>query len=247
MAEEQGVTADDLTINDAPDVSAQMTYPAYRIEYTTGENEDKCKAVDIYVETQDWAYIFHTLTPIDSFDDYSALIDEWIGTLCLEEISGPASYDADAVNAYPHFEMPLSGDQVELIDAEQYSDIEYDEYYAYDGGQVVFAYERYQPCEDGEDAVKAFVADLYSDELTDLNVSQDDDLTARLSYPTYRAEYTTGANEDTTQNVDIIALLDNCMLNFHVETNADMYSDYQQLIEGWIATLEIVDAAESVG
>lgn len=247
MAEEQGVTADDLTINDAPDVSAQLTYPAYRIEYTTGENEDKCKAVDIYVETQDWAYIFHTLTPIDSFDDYSALIDEWIGTLHLEEISGPASYDADAVNAYPHFEMPLSGDQVELIDAEQYSDIEYDEYYAYDGGQVVFAYERYQPCEDGEDAVKAFVADLHSDELTDLNVSQDDDLTASLSYPTYRAEYTTGANEDTTQNVDIIALLDNCMLNFHVETNADMYSDYQQLIEGWIATLEIVDAAESVG
>ena len=51
MAEEQGVTADDLTINDAPDVSAQLTYPAYRIEYTTGENEDKCKAVDIYVET----------------------------------------------------------------------------------------------------------------------------------------------------------------------------------------------------
>ena len=47
--------------------------------------------------------------------------------------------------------------------------------------------------------------------------------------------------------MDIIALLDNCMLNFHVETNADMYSDYQQLIEGWIATLEIVDATESVG
>ena len=93
MAEEQGVTADDLTINDAPDVSAQLTYPAYRIEYTTGGNEDKCKAVDIYVETRWFGRTCFDLplTPIDSFDDYSALIDEWIGTLRLEEIGGPAS------------------------------------------------------------------------------------------------------------------------------------------------------------
>lgn len=240
MAEAQGVTADNLTIVDAADVSAQLTYPAYRIEYTTGANEDMCKAVDIYVETQDWAYVFHTLTPVDSFDAYSAKIDGWIATLRLEEISGPVLYDGDAVDAYPYFNMPLSGDQVEAIDAEMYSDIEYSEYYAYDGGNVIFSYERYEPFADADNVADSMYAGIEG-----VNVVKDEELTAKFSYPTYRAEYVTGENEDTAQCIDVISMLDDCVLCFHVETSADMYEEYQQVIEGWIATLEIVDAAEA--
>jgi hypothetical protein len=66
-------------------VSAQLTYPAWRISYTTGENEDTCQNTDIYIQTDAWDFYFHTSVPVDYAEDYSAIIESWIASFNLIE------------------------------------------------------------------------------------------------------------------------------------------------------------------
>lgn len=239
----QGVEPRDMSIAEDTDASARLGHTAYRLSYTIGQNADACQALDIYAEAGEWAYRFHTLTPVSSFEDaYTAHIAEWIASLRLEEITGPQPYGEQAADAYARLEMPLASDQIELTDYEQYSEIEYEQWYAYDGGNVLFSYERFLPCTNDVNEVVAATTGMY-DAVSNLNAVQDAELAARLGYPAYRVEYMTGESEGAHQNVDVFVLLDDCALCFHVETGADIYSDYQQTIGSWLDTLEVVATA----
>ncbi len=78
-----GMDASDIIIKKDDAVSTKLSYPAWRITYTTGANEDTRKNVDIYIQTDDWDFRLHTSTPIDSVDDYSENIETWIESLDL--------------------------------------------------------------------------------------------------------------------------------------------------------------------
>lgn len=247
LAEAQGIMAQDMTITDTYEVNDDVnaaTYTVYRIEYMTGSNEDACNNVDVYYEGADWAYRFHAQIPADFYQDYSEKLEGWIANLTISDATAPAYYENSIIDDYAHFDMQNAEDQTELVDYEEYSDISYSQTYLYDGGVVTYSFERYTACSDGDDVYLFLAADVYASKTDEeLTMTEDDDLTARLSYPAYRIEYMTGSNEDTCQNMDVAALLDDCTLLFHVSASLDNYEEYQSIIEGWIDALEIVDAA----
>lgn len=244
LLEAQGLEPVDMAIVEDADVTARLGHQAYRITYRIGSGADECGAVDIYIQTDEWAYRYHSLTPVNNADECVARIEECIATLALEEITGPRTYEDDSLDEYARFDMPLAADQIELNDFEQYSAIEYEQWYSFDSGAVLFSYERYPLCDDTVDAVVELTTAMY-ESVDELSARQDEALTAQLGCPTYRVEYLTGSAENQMQNVDIIALLDDCTLCFHVESSADGYDDYQQVIENWIDALSIIEPTKA--
>lgn len=242
LLEAQGLEPVDMAIAEDADVTARLGHTAYRITYRIGSGADECSAVDIYIETDQWAYRYHSLTPLSNSAECAARIEECISTLTLEEITGPKTYADDSLDEYPRFYMPLAADQIELNDFEQYSAVEYEQWYSYDGSAVLFSYERYPACEDNVDAVVELTTSMY-ESVDELSARQDEALTAQFGHPAYRVEYLTGSAESRMQNVDVIALLDDCALCFHVESAAESYDNYQQVIENWIEALYITDPA----
>lgn len=77
------VDLSEVTIEQDTPTSNRLSFPAWRLTYTTGANEDTRKNVDIYIQTDGWDYRFHTSTPIDAFADYSDFIEAWIESLEL--------------------------------------------------------------------------------------------------------------------------------------------------------------------
>lgn len=235
----QGVEPRDIAISDDAEASASLGCPAYRLEYTIGEGADACAALDVYAQAGQWDYRFHALMPMNSAEGYRASVESWADSLYLEEISGPLPYGEEVLDAYPRLNMPLAADQIELNDYEQYSEIEYEQWYAYDGGAILFSYERYLPCADSVDAVIETTTGMY-DGIEDLNAARDDALSARLGQSAYRVEYLTDMDGVSMQNMDIFVVMSDCGLCFHMETRADEYGDRRQIMDSWVDTLEIV-------
>lgn len=78
-----GVDASDLVVKKDDAISTKLSYPAWRITYTTGANEDTRSNVDIYIQTDEWDFRLHTSIPSDSFDDYLDNIEAWIEAIDL--------------------------------------------------------------------------------------------------------------------------------------------------------------------
>lgn len=79
------VAVKDVKIEQDATISARLSYPAWRITYTTGSNEDTRTNLDFYIQTDAWDYRFHTSTPVDSFAEYSESIESWIESINLTE------------------------------------------------------------------------------------------------------------------------------------------------------------------
>ena len=231
----QGMEMQDVAIAPCAAVGNQPSGESYCVDYSLGGQEDELVCRDVFVRTDEWSYRFHTLTPADLYADYQDRIGEWMASLRLEEMDSPARYDA-AEDPYPRLAMPLSGDQLELTEYEQYSAIEYEQWYAYDGGAVLLSYERYLPCADSLTAVTEATTGMY-ESVSGLTGARDEALTASLGHPAYRVEYLTGDGISTWQNVDVFVLDEDCALCFHVETADDVYEEYQQVIDSWIGAL----------
>ena len=176
----------------------------------------------------------------------AARIEECISTLALEEITGPRTYAEDSLTGYSRFDMPLAADRIELTDFEQYSEVEYEQWYSYDDGAALFSYERYPACDDDVDAVVELTTGMY-ESVDELSARRDDALTAQLGCPAYRVEYLAGEEDSRMQNVDVIALQADCALCFHVEVAADGYDALQQTVESWLSALSVAPATEAEG
>lgn len=83
LAREYG--AKGITVNADDAVSNRLTYPAWRVDYTTGANEDKRICTDIYVQAELNDFRFHIGIPADIYEESSALAEQWISTLMLVE------------------------------------------------------------------------------------------------------------------------------------------------------------------
>lgn len=246
LLEAQGLEPLDMAIAEDADVTARLGYPAYRVTYRIGAGADECSAVDVYIEAEQWAYRYHSLTPQTNAAECAARIEECISTLALEEITGPRTYAEDSLTGYPRFDMPLAADRIELTDFEQYSEVEYEQWYSYDDGAALFSYERYPACDDEVDAVVELTTGMY-ESVDELSARRDDALTAQLGCPAYRVEYLTGEEDSRMQNVDVIALQADCALCFHVEVAADGYDALQQTVESWLSALSVAPATEAEG
>jgi len=75
----------DIVIIEDPSLTARLTYPAWRIAYTTGENEDTRQNTDIYVLTDEWNFYFHTAVPTDFAEEYNPIIESWIVSIGLTD------------------------------------------------------------------------------------------------------------------------------------------------------------------
>ena len=235
LLDAQGMEMQDVAIAPCAAVGNQMSGESYRVEYSLGGQDDRLICRDVFVRTDEWLYRFHTLTPAGLYADYQYRIGEWMASLRLEEMDAPVRYDA-AEDPYPRLSMPLSGDQLELTEYEQYSAIEYEQWYAYDGGAVLLSYERYLPCADSLTAVIEATTGMY-ESVSELTGALDEALTAGLGHPAYRVEYQTGDGVSVWQNVDVFLLTEDCALCFHVETADDGYEEYQPVIDSWIGAL----------
>lgn len=79
------VEVSDMTVAQDATISTKLSYPAWRITYTTGANEDTRANVDIYIQTDSGDFRFHTSTPVDAYDEYKESIESWIESFGLSQ------------------------------------------------------------------------------------------------------------------------------------------------------------------
>ncbi|MBQ9395264.1 MAG: hypothetical protein IJU23_07070 [Proteobacteria bacterium] len=79
-------SAHDIEVSKDDKMSAQMTYPSWKITYESGFNEDTRKCIDYYVQTEEFDYRFHTSIDSDEFDSQSHHLEAWFDNLELREL-----------------------------------------------------------------------------------------------------------------------------------------------------------------
>ena len=73
----------DVVIKQDSKVTAALSYPAWRLTYTTGVDKYVRKNVDIYIQTDNWDFRFGVSIPTASYNEYAATIEDWIAALTL--------------------------------------------------------------------------------------------------------------------------------------------------------------------
>ncbi len=107
-------------------------------------------------------------------------------------------------------------------------------------GMIVLGTSKIAPIADGQDNVRVYI-NKSADNAYELNVEQDSDLTAKLTYPTYKATYKTGHNEDMRENTDYVILTDKNSFIMHVSVPADFAEDNAGMINGLVNGMNLVE------
>ncbi len=96
-----------ITLALSDEYSAQLTYPAWRIIYETGANEDAKRCEDIYFQTDTNEYRVHTSAPVDAAEgyrddlkDYDQRIAKLFASIRLVEEPGPGDPGDTGLNQW---------------------------------------------------------------------------------------------------------------------------------------------------
>ena len=245
-----GIAAKGIVIAKDDAVSAKVTYPAWRITYETGENEDTRSNLDIYIQTDDWDFRFHTAVHVDSVD-FKYAIAEWIEAIELtQDVSSSATASAETQPPAPEttpagslglfMAVPVLTRNVVTVGIENREDGTYREELLFDT-VVGIVIERVKRAEANEQAIARQIDSLNGTAAKDITIAKDDAVSAKVTYPAWRITYETGENEDTRSNLDIYIQTDDWDFRFHITAPADNIDDYKYAIPEWIEAVELFD------
>ncbi|HPR90601.1 MAG TPA: hypothetical protein PLD93_04095, partial [Synergistaceae bacterium] len=86
VAEFEGIEEEKIEITPSLDDFAKLySYPVAGAEFTTGENEDTRKVVDLFLFTDSWLFRIHVSVTADSFEEYEDQVKEWLSSLKFRE------------------------------------------------------------------------------------------------------------------------------------------------------------------
>lgn len=114
-------------------------------------------------------------------------------------------------------------------------------------GSLWMTIERLESIEYGEDAIKAAIIEWEGEYgmVSNLKVWADEKLSELYTYPVFRADYTTGANEDTSDNHALIMYTDPFTFRINILVDADYAGGYTddefdpKWIDSWFSGIEI--------
>lgn len=83
IAQRAGIDPEDMVRTEEESLDG---YPAYRLEYTIGSNEDTRHSIDkVFVdEAESVIHWFHCAIPVDWYEDYKDITEEWIDNLYFD-------------------------------------------------------------------------------------------------------------------------------------------------------------------
>ncbi|WP_026528560.1 hypothetical protein [Butyrivibrio sp. VCD2006] len=89
------VNSDAVITGSAQDeeLSAKLTYPVYKIDYESGENEDTKQAVGVVILTDNFTYYYGYECPIDFFEDNQEFYEEELKNIALIELGDVSGGD----------------------------------------------------------------------------------------------------------------------------------------------------------
>lgn len=100
--------------------------------------------------------------------------------------------------------------------------------------------------QDPEEYAKAFItAEVDPDAFVD-EIKDDETLSAKFTYPTYRVSWTGGSNEDTRQALGVVVLTDNYTFYHGFSCSIDEYDDNASFYDGELDLLDLIDSGEPV-
>ena len=86
VAEFEGIEEEKIEITPSLDDFAKLySYPVAGAEFTTGENEDTRKVIDLFLFTDSWLFRIHVSVTADSFEEYEDQVKEWLSSLKFRE------------------------------------------------------------------------------------------------------------------------------------------------------------------
>jgi len=97
------------------------------------------------------------------------------------------------------------------------------------------------------DTVKETVAKKLNIDAASIKISQDEKLSAKYTYPVWRLEFSSGANEDSNERWGLFLGTDSWDFYLDVTADADFVGGYQdeefdpKLVDNWFSNLELVD------
>ena len=207
------------------------SYPAVLVTFSLGANEDSRAGVLVVFWTDTDTFAFAADATLDSYEgdkDYQGLFETWIESLNVfgteEETKGTLPEGLQLTCALP--------ENTEL-DMEIMENGDYTNSYLIDDSMatVLMAHR-----EEATDA-SAFLKELYP-EVKDAKAVEQLPI---ASYPAERLTFTIGDNEDTRRCVLVAISTDSGSFAFAAEVPSDFFADYQQTVEAWISSLDLID------
>jgi hypothetical protein len=180
--------------------------------------------------------------------DYKGVRFNWVSdnadmsasVLYAESIEGETNVDPSEIPGLT-LDSPKVSDKLETVSSVVRKDGGYRVEAMYDS-VIQIIDERVKRTQANAESIAAQIDQLNAVPATDVKVTQDAALTKLLSYPAWRATYTTGANEDTRTNMDIYVQTDDMDFRFHTSTPSESYIEYKKTIESWIQALEFTQS-----
>ena len=100
--------------------------------------------------------------------------------------------------------------------------------------------------QDPEEYAKAFITAEVDPDAVIEEVKDDETLSAKFTYPTYRISWTSGSNEDTRQALGVVVLTDNYTFYHGFSCSIDEYDDNASFYDGELDLLDLIDSGEPV-
>lgn len=217
------------------------SYPATRLTFRTGENEDAREGVLVCFSTDTDTFFMAVDAAADAWEGetgYKALADAWFET--LDVFDGLASDDAaqwaDQDGAAPIGLMLTAAlpDDAKTDGPELLDDGGYIQMYFIDDSLAVVTVMRA-----AEDMTAEELLDRLYPEAADI---QPGDQAPVASYPAERLTFAAGEGEDATKGVLVAVHTDAGAFAFVAEIDADSFGDYAAKVEEWIASIDFADS-----
>ena len=106
---------------------------------------------------------------------------------------------------------------------------------------VYYSISQLDPTDATEDAVLTQIKNIMGTEINLTNITEADEYTTLLTYPSWLIVYETGGNEDTRECFDVYVQTENTDFLVHAEVPADFSTDYHDEIFNRYSTLHWVE------
>ena len=103
----------DINIAEDQAISGRLTYPSYRIRFTTGTNEDTCFHRGLLVVTDSYTFWSNCWAYADYFENHELDVDKWLDSVdCVEgdEMEALGSLSPTVISQDPGFDIDVGID-----------------------------------------------------------------------------------------------------------------------------------------
>jgi hypothetical protein len=227
IRELEGEKLRELRASESEEISARLTFPSWLVYYEKGENEDAQFCVDLYFQSNTTEYRVHIEVDHDAAPEYEDAYGVVLDTVKVQgayrsETSTPSkttlTFDSEGFEQVSHNMYTLNGIFFVTLETWPLTETVLD-----------------------EESVLERIRELEGEKLLEPKASESEEISARLSFPSWLVYYDKGENEDVRFCVDLYFQSNTTEYRVHIEVDHDAAPEYEDAYGLVLGTVELQD------